>query len=153
MKLTSNLTFDNVIKQYEDKYHRKYYYAQLVELRRGFEEGLDISVYADPDFEHEQMEVIREGLEKGLDVSVYDKLEFDHFQMSQVKYGLENKVDVELYANSKYAAFHMKIIRLCLELNLDVSRLLDENLSYSQVKRIEQQLLDIVEYNIVSAVY
>lgn len=153
MKLISNLSFDNAIKQYEEKYNREYYHAQLIELRRGFEEGLDISAYADPNFEHEQMEVIREGLEKGLDVSVYDKLEFDHFQMSQIKYGLENKVDVKLCANSKYAAFHMKIIRLCLELNLDVSCLLDETLSYSEVKRLEKQLLDIVEYNIVSAVY
>ena len=48
MKLTSNLTFDNVIKQYEDKYNRKYYHAQLIELRTGFEEGLDINSYVMP---------------------------------------------------------------------------------------------------------
>lgn len=40
MKLTSNLTFDNAIKQYEEKYNCKYYHAQLIELRTGFEEGL-----------------------------------------------------------------------------------------------------------------
>lgn len=71
MKLISNLSFDNAIKQYEEKYNREYYHEQLIELRRGFEEGLDIRAYADPNFEHEQMEVIREGLEKGLNVSKY----------------------------------------------------------------------------------
>ena len=141
MKLISNLTFDNAIQQYEEKYNRKYYHGQLRELREGFEKGLDINSYANPDFEHTQMKVIREGLEKGLDVSIYSKLEFDLFQMRQLAKGLENKVDVELYANAKYEAHHMKVIRLYLEQNLDASHLLDENLHYLTVKRLEQQLL------------
>lgn len=141
MRLTSNLTFDNAIKQYEEKHDCKYYHAQLIELRTGFEEGLDIDSYINPDFEHEQMKVIREGLEKGLDVSVYAKLEFDSSQMRQLAKGLENKVDVELYAHTTYDVHHMKVIRLYLEQNLDVSHLLDENLHYLTVKRLEQQLL------------
>lgn len=141
MKLTTNLTFENAIQQYEEKYNCKYYHGQLIELNLGFEKGLDISYYTDPDFEHTQMKVIREGLEKGLDVSIYAKLEFDLFQMRQLAKGLENKVDVELYANAKYEAHHMKVIRLYLEQNLDASHLLDENLHYLTVKRLEQQLL------------
>lgn len=141
MKLTTNLTFDNAIKQYEEKYDYSYYHAQLIELETGFEKGLDISVYAHPDFEHTQMKVIREGLEKGLDVSLYAKPVFDLFQMQQIEYGLESGVNVEVYANSKYTSYHMKVIRLYLEQNLDASRLLDENLHYLTVKRLEQQLL------------
>ena len=79
MKLTTNLTFDNAIKQYEEKYDYSYYYAQLIELEIGFEKGLDISVYAHPDFAHTQMKVIREGLEKGLDVSLYAHQKFDQY--------------------------------------------------------------------------
>ena len=148
MKLTSNLTFDNAIKQYEEKYNCKYYHAQLIELRIGFEEGLDINSYANPDFEHTQMKVIREGLEKGLDVSIYAKLEFDLFQMRQLAKGLENKVDVELYANAKYEAHHMKVIRLYLERNLDVSHLLREEIHYLELKRLEQRLLDVATHDI-----
>lgn len=66
MKLISNLTFDNAIQQYEEKYNCKYYHGQLRELREGFEKGLDIDSYANPDFEHEQMREIRLGLEKVL---------------------------------------------------------------------------------------
>lgn len=141
MKLTTNLTFENAIKQHEEKYNCKYYHAQLIELRHGFEKGLDISSYANPDFEHDQMKVIREGLEKGLDVSLYAKPVFDLFQMRQIEYGLESGVNVEVYANSKYTSYHMKVIRLYLEQNLDASHLLDENLHYLTVKRLEQQLL------------
>lgn len=144
MKLTTNLTFENAIQQYEEKYNCKYYHGQLRELREGFEKGLDVSYYADPDFEHTQMKVIREGLEKGLDVSVYAKLKFDLFQMRQLVKGLENKVDVEVYANSAYDAHHMKVIRLYLERNLDVSRLLRENIHYLELKRLEQLLSSVV---------
>ena len=144
MKLTTNLTFENAIQQYEEKYNCKYYRGQLRELREGFEKGLDVSYYADPDFEHTQMKVIREGLEKCLDVSVYAKLKFDLFQMRQLAKGLENKVDVEVYANSAYDAHHMKVIRLCLERNLDVSRLLRENIHYLELKRLEQLLSSVV---------
>ena len=141
MKLTTNLTFENAITQYEEKYNCKYYHGQLRELKEGFEKGLDISYYTDPDFEYEQMREIRLGLEKGLDVSLYAKSVFDLFQMRQIEYGLESGVDVEIYANSKYTSYHMKVIRLYLEQNLDVSHLLDENLHYLTVKRLEQQLL------------
>ena len=144
MKLTTNLTFENAIKQHEEKYNCKYYHEQLIELRHGFEKGLDISSYANPDFEHIQMKVIREGLEKGLDVSVYAKLEFDLFQMRELAKGLENKVDVELYAHSAYDAHHMQVIRLYLERNLDVSHLLRENIHYLELKRLEQLLSSVV---------
>lgn len=144
MKLTTNLTFENAIQQYEEKYNCKYYHGQLRELREGFEKGLDVSYYADPDFEHTQMKVIREGLEKGLGVSVYAKLKFDLFQMRQLAKGLENKVDVEVYANSAYDAHHMKVIRLYLERNLDVSHLLRENIYYLELKRLEQLLSSVV---------
>jgi hypothetical protein len=148
MKLISNLTFDNAITQYEEKYDRKYYHGQLRELREGFEKGLDISYYTDPDFEHEQMREIRLGLEKGLDVSLYAKPAFDLFQMRQIEYGLESGVSAEVYTNSKYTSYHMKVIRLYLEQNLDVSCLLDENLHYLTVKRLEQRLLDVATHDI-----
>ena len=40
-------------------------------IRRGLEQGLDISVYAKPEFDGCQMEEIRDGLESGVDVSTY----------------------------------------------------------------------------------
>lgn len=117
MKLSNNLTIDNV-------------YDSIISRHPG--------IWG---YDYDQKAFIRRVLEKGLDVSIYAKLEFDLFQMRQLAKGLENKVDVELYANAKYEAHHMKVIRLYLEQNLDASHLLDENLHYLTVKRLEQQLL------------
>ncbi len=50
---------------------------QMEEIRMGLEAGLDVSLYARPEFDWEQMQEIRLGLEDGLDVSVYAKPEFE----------------------------------------------------------------------------
>ena len=43
--------------------------AQLVQISKGLEVGLDVSIYAKPEFNWKQMGIIRKGLEQGLDVS------------------------------------------------------------------------------------
>ncbi len=64
---------------------------QAHEIRLGLEKGLDVSVYANPEFTPTQMAEIREGLEKGLDVSVYAHPEFGWEKMKQIRLGLTNK--------------------------------------------------------------
>ena len=48
---------------------------------RDSEKGVDVSVYAKPEFDFEQMDAIRLGLEEGIDVSVYAKPELTFSQM------------------------------------------------------------------------
>ena len=67
--------------------------------------------------------------------------QFDPMQCEEILDGARQGINAELYANAKYEAHHMKVIRLYLEQNLDASHLLDENLHYLTVKRLEQQLL------------
>lgn len=43
----------------------------LIEIRKGLENGIDVSIYAKPEFNWQQMREIREGLEAGIDVSSY----------------------------------------------------------------------------------
>lgn len=38
-------------------------YYQMEEIRLGLEKNLDVSVYAKPEYTHDQMEIIRLGLE------------------------------------------------------------------------------------------
>jgi hypothetical protein len=45
----------------------------MKEIRLGLENNLDVSVYANPEFDKDQMKEIRLGLENKLDVSVYIK--------------------------------------------------------------------------------
>lgn len=140
MKLTSNLTFDNVIKQYEEKYNRKYYGPRRDLLRTGYEKGYDISLYAYPDYDFTQLQLIYDGFEEGLNVKLYAKKCMSSHQMKEVKLGLERGIDAKLYAKVKYDWPHMKAIRLCLERNLDVSQMLNASLRYWQVCRIAQQM-------------
>lgn len=97
MKLANNMTFENLIQSYEEMYDCKYDNLQLKELRYGFKQGLDISVFSNPKFAFNQMDEIRQGLAENLNVSIYAKPTFDVGQMRQIKKGLERNVDVSQY--------------------------------------------------------
>lgn len=47
------------------------------EIRYGLTEGIDVSIYASPEFNAKQMQQIRYGLETRIDVSIYAKPEFN----------------------------------------------------------------------------
>lgn len=68
-------------------------------LRDGLENGLDISVYAKPEYNYDQMEQIRKGLEQKLDVSIYANPKFDWQQMREIRKGLEENLNASMYAN------------------------------------------------------
>ena len=55
----------------------------------GLEKGLNISWYANKDFNSNQMWFIRLGLESNVDVSIYADLKYNENQMLQILYGLE----------------------------------------------------------------
>ena len=55
------------------------------EIRWGLENNLNVSLYAKPDFNENQMEEIRLGLEDNLDVSLYATSDFNWKQMRQIR--------------------------------------------------------------------
>lgn len=87
----------------------------LREIRKGLQEGLDVSIYADHEFNWHQMREIRRGLEKRLDVSIYAKPLYQPRQMYEIRKGLESGVDVSKYSSMINSARDMKEIRLRLE--------------------------------------
>lgn len=98
---------------------------QMEEIRIGMEEGLDVSIYADPEYMPLQMEAIRIGLEKGLDVSKYANRKFDWFQMDEIRLGLEYDLPVSRYANPDLSYQIMHEIRLGLAAGIDLGRRTD----------------------------
>lgn len=68
-------------------------------------------------FNESKKEEIRLGIENGIDVSIYAKPEFDELQIIQILEGLENNVDVTPYLNPGIDWKEMKRIRLKLESN------------------------------------
>ena len=63
----------------------------MAHLKAGLKANLDISIYANPDFNNFQMNEIRLGLQDGLDVSVYAKPEIDFKEMKKIRLKLLKK--------------------------------------------------------------
>ena len=64
----------------------------MKQIRLGLEKKINISIYAKPEFNSDQMFQIRLGLEQGLDVTYYAKPEFDWLQMEEAIIGLNEYV-------------------------------------------------------------
>lgn len=142
MKLANNMTFENLIHTYEEMYDCKYDNLQLKELRYGFKQGLDISVFSNPKFAFNQMDEIRQGLAENLNVEIYAKPTFDVGQMRQIKKGLEHDVDVSKYARTCVDSRKMALIRILLEQSYDVSPVVDPTIHTWEAKRRAEKILD-----------
>jgi hypothetical protein len=105
---------------------------QKEELRVGLEQGLDVSVYADPQYEWPQMRQIEKGLKAGLDVSIYADPKFEAQQMDAIRLGLEEGLDVSIYADPKFDWEQMHMIRNGLEKGLNVSFTPTRNLALNK---------------------
>lgn len=85
--------------------------AQLYQIAKGFESGVDVTIFAKKEFDDAQMQEIREGLSSGVDVSIYADTKFVGEQMNEIRIGLEQGVEVEIYALEDYSADDMRSIR------------------------------------------
>ena len=65
-------------------------------------------------FDKNQQQVIIVELEEKIDVSIYAKPEYNWEQMNEIRFGLLNNVNVSEYANSKYSWQEMRKIRIKL---------------------------------------
>lgn len=93
MKLKNTLTFESFIQAYRDQYN----HAQLWWLRKGYDEGLDISLYANPAFDSNQMHTIMYGLQNGVDATLYAFVEYHNFMMQVIYYLLANGARFDKY--------------------------------------------------------
>ena len=106
MKLTNNLSFESLIQMYEEQYEHRYDEYQLEELKRGYDIGLDISIYANTAFDRVQMSIIRLGLENNIDINKYAFVEYNYYVMETIydllnhgayfdRYVLRERLDVD----------------------------------------------------------
>lgn len=94
---------------------------QQREIEEGLDAGLDVSVYAKPEFLAIQMREIRLGMLQGLPVQRYAKAEYDWFQMGEIRTGLEKNLDVSKYEDPSISFEIMRQIRYGLESGIDLS--------------------------------
>lgn len=97
MKLKNNLSFEAIIKTFEETYAHKYNVLRLKELKKGYEHNINISLYANPNFAYEQMSYIRQGLENNVDISKYASTNYSHFLMEIIYHLLKDGAQFDDY--------------------------------------------------------
>lgn len=97
---------------------------QIEEIKTGFDEGLDITAYADKEFLAIQMRQIRLGLCDGLDLSPFQHLGAGI--LKQLRLALKNHVKIVPYINEGYDMEQLEAIREALEKKVDIVPYLDK---------------------------
>lgn len=85
---TINLTIENLVKT---ELFKQFDEDQKEEIILGANKGLDVSIYAKPEFAWAQMNEIRLGLEGGLNVNRYAKPVFNWQEMHSIRRQLQNE--------------------------------------------------------------
>lgn len=142
MKLTTNLTFDNIIKSYKERYDYEFDEYQLFELKTGFDDGLNIDLFASPYFNDEIMYAIRSVLytyreylhdtrsqQRTVQYVIDD---YDGLQIRELVIGLSKGLNVELYENKDLSFHEMCIIRQGLESEVDTTKLSTVDAAYKK---------------------
>ena len=91
-KIYNNLTIDNLI---ETDWFNQFNYYQKQEILKSLEANLDVSKFANPNFDSWQMAQIKDGLQKKLDISWYADPKYSWDQMDEIRLKLlKNKTDI-----------------------------------------------------------
>lgn len=99
MKLKSNLTFEHMLDMLETQYDYTYDLEQKYQLEVGFERGVDIHKYANPDFDWIYMSHLRRALEHGSDISRYVKPTYVPQLLQVISDLAVFKVDIEKFVS------------------------------------------------------
>lgn len=128
-----------------DAYQR----AQRQEIRLGKEQGLDISLYSNPQFNWLQMEQIRLGLKDKVDASIYAHPAYNYETMRQIRLSLYSQIDLTPYLQRGFADDDLEEIRVALLSKLPIDQWIQDDMCAPQIHEIRIGLcenLDISAY-------
>lgn len=95
----------------------------------------NFSMVEDLEYMKEQHQEILFGKEEGLDVSLYSNPELNWLQMEQIRMGIKDKVDVSTYADTSYSYETMKQIRLSHYSSNDLTKYLERGFVDDELER------------------
>lgn len=102
----------------------------------------NFTMMEDSEYMKEQHQEILLGKEEGLDVSLYSNPELNWLQMEQIRMGIKDKVDVSAYADPSYSYETMKQIRLSHYSSNDLTRYLERGFVDDELEQIRLALED-----------
>ncbi|MCI9677191.1 MAG: DUF342 domain-containing protein, partial [Lachnospiraceae bacterium] len=128
----------------------EYQKAQNQEIKLGIEEGLDVSVYSNPEFNWLQMEQIRMGLKDKIDVSVYANPDYSFDTMRQIRLSLYSAIDLMPYLDRGFTDDSLEEIRLALLDKLPIDKWLDDNMCGPQIHEVRIGLCEQLDVSVYS---
>lgn len=165
MKLKNNVSFESIIRSFEELHNRSYNALELAELklcddnqlpldkfarlqahwrmqeaRLGLEVGIDLFQHAKECYSRKQLETTRQLAVAGLVLPVERMKQLNLPSLIEIRKGLENGIDVSIYATPEFNWQQMREIREGLAAGIDVSSYADPNILWTQMGNMRPQL-------------
>lgn len=125
-----------------------YIKEQNQEILLGREEGLDVSLYSNPEFNWLQMEQIRMGMKDKVDVSVYADPSYSYETMKQIRLSFYSSNDLTVYLERGFVDDELEQIRLALEEGLPIDVWLTDDMYVQQIYEIRIGLYEELDVSI-----
>lgn len=125
-----------------------YIKEQHQEILLGKEEGLDVSLYSNPEFNWLQMEQIRMGIKDKVDVARYADPSFSYETMKQIRLSFYSSIDLMSYVERGFVDDELEQIRLALEDNLPIDTWLTDDMYVQQIYEIRIGLYEELDVSI-----
>lgn len=165
MKLKNNVSFESIIRSFEELHNRSYNALELAELklcydnqlpldkfaslqahwrmqeaRRCLEVGIDLFQHAKECYSRIHLETVRQIAVAGLVLPVEHMKQLNLPALLEIRKGLAHDVDVSIYATPEFNWQQMREIREGLEAGIDVSSYADPNIPWTQMHNMRPQL-------------
>ncbi len=121
---------------------------QNQEILLGKEEGLDVSLYSNPEFNWLQMEQIRMGIKDKVDVASYADPLYSYETMKQIRLSFYSSTDLKPYLERGFADDELEQIRLALEDGLPIDNWLTDDMYVQQIYEIRIGLYEELDVSI-----
>ena len=126
----------------------EYLKEQRQEIFLGKEEGLDVSLYSNPELNWLQMEQIRMGIKDKVDVSVYADPSYSYETMKQVRLSFYSSTNLIPYLERGFVDDELEQIRLALEDNLPIDMWLTDDMYVQQICEIRTGLYEELDVSV-----
>ena len=126
----------------------EYMQEQNQEILLGKEEGLDVSLYSNPEFNWLQMEQIRMGIKDKVDVASYADPLYSYETMKQIRLSFYSSTDLKPYLERGFADDELEQIRLALEDGLPIDNWLTDDMYVQQIYEIRIGLYEELDVSI-----
>lgn len=125
-----------------------YIKEQHQEILLGKEEGLDVSLYANPELNWLQMEQIRMGIKDKVDVSTYADPSYSYETMKQIRLSFYSSNDLTDYLERGFVDDELEQIRLALEDELPIDLWLTDDMYAQQIYEIKMGLYEGIDVSV-----